>query len=262
VVAAEIFQASLFSDNFHYLQAERIGPRTVFEKSDSLAREHQQLGTHGEHATYFLEVFGENEICSSKLAFSGVESQTLNQQVEAWLGEISPGTRLHLTDHLGMDLINLQYSFAREQQVSKRQYRATNVGFGITFVLPVIIALLSSKPGALVLLENPEAHLHPQGQAKMGELIARAASCGIQVVVETHSDHVLNGIRLAVHAGILNPSNVQLHFFQPSKKPGDISKRVISPKIDRHGRIDRWPDGFFDEWDKSSAVLITPSTAA
>ncbi len=262
VVAAEIFQASLFSDNFHYLQAERIGPRTVFEKSDSLAREHEQLGIHGEHATYFLEVFGEKEICSSRLAFPNVEFQSLNQQVEAWLGEISPGTRLHLTDHPGMDLINLQYSFAREQQVSKRQYRATNVGFGITFVLPVIIALLSSKPGALVLLENPEAHLHPRGQAKMGELMARAASCGIQVVVETHSDHVLNGIRLAVHAGILEPQKVQLHFFQPSKKPEDISKQIVSPKIDRNGRLDRWPDGFFDEWDKSLEVLLTPGTTA
>ncbi len=115
---------------------------------------------------------------------------------------------------------------------------------------------------ALVLLENPEAHLHPRGQAKMGELIARAASCGIQVVVETHSDQVLNGIRLAVHAGILEPQKVQLHFFQPSKKPEDISKPVVSPKIDRNGRIDRWPEGFFDEWDKSLEVLLTPSTAA
>jgi predicted ATPase len=73
---------------------------------------------------------------------------------------------------------------------------------------------------------------------------------------------VLNGIRLAVHADILEPQKVQLHFFQPSKKPEDISKQVVSPKIDRNGRLDRWPEGFFDEWDKSLEVLLTPGTTA
>jgi predicted ATPase len=253
VVAAEIFQASLFSDNFHCLQAERIGPRTVFEKSDSLVREHKQLGIHGEYATHFLEVFGKEKICCTKLAFPGVEFQSLNQQVEAWLGEITPGTRLHLTDHLGMDLINLQYSFTKKQQVSN-QYRATNVGFGITFVLPVIIALLSSKPGALVLLENPEAHLHPRGQAKMGELMARAASCGIQVVVETHSDHVLNGIRLAVHDGLLKPEQTCFYYFAHDENG---VTQLTSPKIDKKGQFKDWPRGFFDEWNNLLFKLIS-----
>ncbi|MCK5523174.1 MAG: DUF3696 domain-containing protein [Thiomargarita sp.] len=191
------------------------------------------------------------------MAFPGVKSQTLNLQVEAWLNQISPGIRLNLTDNHRMDLINLQYSFPKQR---KAQYRATNVGFGITFVLPVIVALLSSSPGALVLLENPEAHLHPQGQAKMGELIARAASCGIQVVVETHSDHVLNGIRIAVHAGLLKPEEVNLHFFQRSNKPDDMGSEIISPKVNRDGRLDQWPDGFFDEWDKSLERLLEPSS--
>jgi predicted ATPase len=142
----------------------------------------------------------------------------------------------------------------------KAQYRSTNVGFGITYVLPVIVALLSSSPGALVLLENPEAHLHPQGQAKVGELIARAASRGIQVVVETHSDHVLNGILIAVHAGILKPEEVNLHFFQRTNKPDDMSSEIISPKVNRDGRLDQWPDGFFDEWDKSLERLLEPSS--
>jgi predicted ATPase len=253
VVVSKMFQASLFSDNFHYLQAERLGPRTAFKKSDSLVREHKQLGIDGGYSTYFIKLFGKEKICSSNLAFPGVESKTLNQQLEAWLGEISPGTRLHLTDHLGMDLINLQYSFTQKQQVSK-PYRATNVGFGITFVLPVIIALLSSKPGALVLLENPEAHLHPRGQAKMGELMARAASCGIQVVVETHSDHVLNGIRLAVHDGLLKPEQTCFHYFERDENG---ATQLTSLKIDKKGQFKDWPRGFFDEWNNLLFKLIS-----
>jgi predicted ATPase len=261
-VAADIFEYSLFTDRFHYLQAERIGPRTAFPKSDFLVREHKQMGTRGEHTAHFLELFGsKDKICCSKLAFPGVDSQKLKEQVEAWLGQISPGTRLHLATHSSMDLMNLQYSFTRAGEVEDVPYRATNVGFGITYVLPVIVALLSSSPGALVLLENPEAHLHPQGQVKMGELIARAASCGIQVVVETHSDHVLNGILIAVHAGLLEPDKIDLHFFQRSNKPDDMSSEIISPKVNRDGRLDQWPDGFFDEWDKSVEILLGPSSA-
>ena len=82
------------------------------------------------------------------------------------------------------------------------------------------MALLSAKRGTLVLLENPEAHLHPQGQVRIGELIARTAASGVQILVETHSDHVLNGIRLAVHAGKIEPDQVKLQYFKRGEKNG------------------------------------------
>ena len=251
---------SLFTDDFHYLHADRIVPRTTFDKSEFLVKEHKQLGIHGEYIAHFLECFGKSTIAHPQLAFPSVQSHTLSLQVEAWLNQISPGTRLDITDYTGMDLINLRYSFTRKEGQTAK-YRATNVGFGITYTLPIIVALLSSSPDALVLLENPEAHLHPQGQAKIGELIARAASCGIQVVVETHSDHVLNGIRVAVHQGLLKPEKVNLHFFQRAKEPNKINSEIISPKIDQDGRLDQWPDGFFDEWDKSLDILLAPNTS-
>ena len=91
----------------------------------------------------------------------------------------------------------------------------------------------------------------------MGELLALAASCKIQVVVETHSDHILNGIRVAVHDGKLKPDDVMLHFFQRRKKDGQ--PQVISPRMNRDGRIYPWPEGFFDEWTKSLEVLLEPN---
>lgn len=254
-VVGDVYDASLFGDNFHYLQAERIGPRLFYETSDFLVRRHRQLGSRGEYASHFLLTFGDDSIPSESLSYEDTKSLGLKDQVEAWLGEISPGARISLTPSLGMDTVSLQYSFAMGKQVSNN-YRATNVGFGLTYTLPVIVAILSSSPGSLLLIENPEAHLHPKGQAMMGDLFARAASCGIQVVVETHSDHVLNGIRVAVHNGRLNPDNVQLHFFQRREQDGQ--SQVVSPQIDREGRLDQWPDGFFDEWEKSLVALLEP----
>lgn len=249
---------SLFGDNFHYINAERTGPRTTFEISDSTVRQHRQLGPRGEYTAHFLSVFGRDDIPNEALAHPGAESLKLRDQVEAWLGEVSPGTRLHFTAHPGMDIVNLQYSFVTGQQVPSNQYRSTNVGFGLTYILPVLVAVLASPRGALVLCENPEAHLHPKGQVLMGELMARAASVGIQVVTETHSDHVLNGIRLSVHADRIAPSDVKLHFFQRREHEGQSRSEVVSPQIDPDGRIDAWPEGFFDEWDRSLESLLEP----
>jgi predicted ATPase len=259
----DIFKFSLFTDNFHYLKAERIGPRTSFEISDFQVRRHRQIGTRGEYAEYFLSVFGDKITVNDRLLHPHEESPFLHSQVESWMGEVSPGTRIRIDPHPGMDVVNLQYSFKPEVT---NWFRSTNVGFGITYTLPLLVALLSSAPGSLLLFENPEAHLHPKGQVQMGELIARAASCGIQTIVETHSDHVLNGIRLAVYRGLIDPDKVQLHFFERRKQEGQSQNSVISPsqisvvspKIDRNGRIDCWPDGFFDLWDKCLEALLEP----
>jgi predicted ATPase len=106
----------------------------------------------------------------------------------------------------------------------------------------------------LLLLENPEAHLHPQGQAALGELIARCANDGIQIIVETHSDHLLNGVRLAVKKGLIANADVVLHFFSRSVETGEAF--VQSPAILENGRLSNWPDGFFDQWDKDVDALL------
>jgi predicted ATPase len=252
-ISKKVWDLNLFTDNFQYLRAERLGPRSFFAMSDFQVRQHRQLGTQGEYTAHYLSLFGSTEkVTAPILMHPNESSMNLLRQVEAWLNEISPGTRISLNASPDMDLMNLKFSF-----FGGSSYRSTNVGFGITYTLPIIVAILSAKAGALLLIENPEAHLHPKGQAQMGELIARAASIGIQIIVETHSDHVLNGIRVAVHGGRLKPDDVTLHFFQHQNTPD--TSIVVSPKIDRNGRIDQWPDGFFDEWDKSLDILLEPA---
>jgi predicted ATPase len=253
----DVFHNSLFKDEFHYLQAERIGPRTSFEMSDYQVRQHKQLGTRGEFTSHFLSLFERQEIPNRALEHGAAKSNQLRAQVEAWLGEVSPGTRLNFKSHSEMDLVSLQYSFLSGKMVSN-PYRPTNVGFGITYTLPVLVALLSAKPGTLLLLENPEAHLHPRGQARIGELIARVASGKVQILLETHSDHILNGIRLAVHSGEIAPDKVMLHYFKRMERDEQSCFEVVSPRIDQDGRIDHWPEGFFDEWDKSLESLLQP----
>jgi predicted ATPase len=249
-----VYKLSLFDKRFHYLQAERLGPRTSYDMSDYQARRLGQVGTKGEYTAHFLAINQDKDVLQSKLRHPMAKSNALSSQVEGWMREVSPGTRIKINSNSDIGLMSLQYLYG-----DSNPYRTTNVGFGISYTLPIIVAVLASNPGTLIIIENPEAHLHPKGQVKMGELLSLAASCGIQVVIETHSDHVLNGIRLAVHGGKIKPDNVQLHYFQRQEKQGQAVTEVVSPRIDRNGRIDKWPDGFFDEWEKSLDVLLEPA---
>ena len=90
-------------------------------------------------------------------------------------------------------------------------------------------------------------HLHPAGQALMGQFLSEVASAGVQVVVETHSDHVLNGVRRAVRAEKLDSQLVAIHFF---RQRAAEEAQVVSPTLDRRGNLDSWPGGFFDQFDK------------
>lgn len=254
-VPAHIYEQNLFGDRFHYLSAERVGPRAFFTMSDYLVREHHQIGVRGEYTPHFLGLFGGQKITDPRLAHPSENAQILKAQVEAWMGEVSPGVRIELKTYTEVDLISIQFAFVVGGQISN-PYRSTHVGFGITYTLPIVVALLASEPGTLVLLENPEAHLHPSGQFQMGMLMARAAACGVQIVVETHSDHILNGVRVAVREQIMSPAQLRIYFLGRQRESGQLHSRVMSPQVDVNGRLDQWPDGFFDEWDKSLEKLL------
>ena len=113
-------------------------------------------------------------------------------------------------------------------------------------------------PGSIVLLEHPEHCLHPSLAAELGGQIARVAARGVQIILETHNDHLFNGIRVAVHSGQIKPEAVGMFYFQAVERQGRRVIEVASPRIDRRGRIDRWEDGFFDQWDKDLEKLLEP----
>ena len=134
-------------------------------------------------------------------------------------------------------------------------HRPQNVGYGLTYVLPIITACLGTPTGNLIMVENPEAHLHPAGQSDIGEFLALTAKSGTQVILETHSDHVLNGIRKALKKERLKPNDVAIHFFLPRDEEEKMPQ-VISPSINQDGDLDQWPTGFFDQFDKDLDFLI------
>jgi predicted ATPase len=253
-VTGEVWNTSLFRDEFQYLRAERIGPRTSFGMSDYEVRHHRQIGSGGEFTAHFLSLFGSEAVELEILRHPLANSSTLQSQVEAWMTEVSPGMRLSIERHSEMDLMTFSVTYSLGHQVASSEYRPTNVGFGITYVLPIVVSVLAARPGSLLIVENPEAHLHPRGQVKMGELLTLASAAGIQVLIETHSDHLLNGIRLAVHDQKTNPSKVA--FYHSKWNSGARSPSLTFLELDQNGRLSQWPEGFFDETERSLDRLL------
>lgn len=253
--SGNIWTTSLFNDEFQYLRAERVGPRTSFGMSDYEARHHRQVGSSGEFTAHFLSLFGSETVNLPPLLHDKATSATLQAQVEAWMSEISPGVRLTVKGHPEMDLMTFSVAYSLGHQVASAEYRPTNVGFGITYALPIVVATLAARAGSILIIENPEAHLHPRGQVKIGELLSQAAEAGIQVVIETHSDHVLNGIRLAVHKRKADSLNVAL--YHSKWELGGKSPSLAMVQIRDDGRLSEWPDGFFDEFERSLDQMLS-----
>lgn len=141
----------------------------------------------------------------------------------------------------------------------KDWYRPANVGYGLVYAFPILVTALLAGEGLdlsgpqILIIESPEAHLHPRAQSRMGEILARIATTGVQILIESHSDHILNGIRLAVNKGVIPHSDVAVHFF--SGADSDAGHGVISPTIDAEGGFDAWPEGFFDQGESDLATL-------
>lgn len=119
----------------------------------------------------------------------------------------------------------------------------TDVGFGVSQILPVLVALLVAVPGQLVYLEQPEIHLHPRAQVALAQLLVDAANRGVKVVVETHSELLLLGIQSLVAEGHLLPEKVKLHWF--TRREDGITQ-VSSADLDETGAFGDWPEDFAD----------------
>ena len=187
-------RSSLYRRAMYYLGAERLGPRKTLPLLDQ-PESGTPLGTRGEHVLWFLERYG-NRVVRDSLRFVDTAKDTLPAQTTAWLGVVSPGVELNIDPVPDADMALASYAFSQEYSPPTRPFRATNVGFGLSYALPVIVALLAVDQDDLVIIENPEAHLHPAGQTRLAELAARSAATGAQVILETHSDHILTAFVL------------------------------------------------------------------
>lgn len=254
----ELLSLPVFSNNFQYLSAGRIAGIEFYPIDSFSVEEEMQISRNygqGELVAHFLEYYGNNRnfnVSSDLLLHNSSRSKKLIDQVIAWEQEISP--RLSIKTEKIADKITIEFGYKGEDDtVPLSKIKSKNIGFGISYSLSIVVAILSASPGALLLIENPEAHLHPRGQSKLAELICLAAQSGIQLIVETHSDHIFNCIRKSINSGLLEKQNVRVHYFQMSGQNTTVSTEI---EISEKGRIANHVSGLFDQFDNDLDELI------
>ena len=247
---------SLFTNNFQYVSAFRLGPQKGYERDTNIVQHQRQISkVNGqcEYAIHFLSHYGNKIHCIPALLFSeNDENDLLETQVERWMQHISPRVNIVVTPS-GADF-KLNYKFSREDNPMTEEMAAVNVGYGVTYVLPIIIAILSATPGSLILIENPEAHIHPKAQAELMKLMMKAAKAGIQIIIETHSDHIMNGALVSI---VEEPEIIDLikaYYFERDDKTHTSIPRQL--EILKDGRISNPPKGFFDQIDIDMRTIM------
>ena len=252
---------SLFSKNFQYISIARWEPKESYPLDTKNVEINNQLSIEKgrcELVTHYLYYWGKEvkRMVPAELCCEGV-AQDLLSQVSAWECRISENVRVEPVKE--GSAFALKYAYHKDGDVDSAEYSAFNVGSGLSYVLPIIVALLTTEKGGLVIVENPEIHLHSRGQAELTKLIAMAAQYGVQVVVETHSDHIINGIlvaskRFELEANGIDKENVSIFHFAKDTTTQLSTCQPIT--IVGNGEIDVQPNDFFDQTEKDSNFLM------
>lgn len=243
---------ALFGSGFCYLAADHISPMTEYSAMKWVRDSINPLGAHGEYAVPFLAVEGDTFKVPEDLCLESGKTNRLFDQVSAWMGLISPGVRVSARYVPFEEKAKLDISYVGKK-LESAPFLPVNVGFGVPYVLPLLVALLTSEKEGLILIENPESHLHPKGQSAMGSLIAKVANYGAQIICESHSDHLINGIRVAVREGKLQSKDLSVIFFD---QDNERLTKTFEITVDRNGTLSDYPTGLLDEWGTQMSALL------
>lgn len=228
-----------YLDNgFVYLNAERMAPHYVYKNTNNA----DYCDCHGTNTGNVIQKH-ENDNCSIKRAYSNSDKNKWSIELDNWIKYIFPDVAVQVVPS-GDDLY----------QVKVLGNAATNVGFGITYALPILVSGLTVPEGGMLIVENPEAHLHAKAQSNMGYFLARMASAGVRVIIETHSEHIVNGIRRMIVEGKTEMSHedMTIYFFQ--NKNGE--KNIMEFGMDEWGNLNEFPVDFFDQVRQDMSKLM------
>lgn len=247
----QLEKISLFNNGFQYVSTNRWGGKSSFPRDDFETIQQGQISLNlgqGELVAHFLHKNASKD--TFNYLYDG-KPYSLLEQVICWVEKISPNIIIEVQKDLGTTF-NITYGYkGDDSHKSITNLRAENIGYGISYSLPIIVALVSAKPGDLLIIENPEGHLHPAGQAELIKLISRVAMNGIQVIVETHSDHIIRGVLVATKLhqngaeGELSKEKVKIYYMR-GKDPMH-SSIIEEIKLSEGGVLSFQPKGFFDQ---------------
>ena len=258
VIGAEHLDLYL-SRSVHYLGPLRVAPSSATDYSRRGSD--RGVGPEGQHLAYQLMM---NPIVSGfKWADSSEDRRdlsvesievTLASAMSYWVNQLNLATSVRAEEIPGVgDSIKLQVTGMRSE------LSPNDVGVGVSQALPVIGAVLLANPGDLVVLEQPELHLHPDAQLELAEFFVAAMKSGRRLLIESHSEHFLNKLRLMAAKAdedVAKELTEMVGFVFAERGSEDGLSHFREVRLTSDGSVQDWPNGFFDQGANAAKDLF------
>lgn len=217
-----------------YLNANRVGVQEWSSISD------RRVGIAGEYLFSIFEQVKVNTVPDYLIKDN--TSKTIAYQFKYWLTFIS-GVSSELDTEKSTDRVKVSFKINNlEGNVSP-----FNLGAGMSYLAKVLIICLIAKKGDIILIENPEIHLHPKAQSLLAVFLSFIASKGIQLIVETHCEHLINKLAFEVFDDQIKSKDVIIHYKENENEPFvSLGINDDGEFIDLDNKITGFPSGFFD----------------
>lgn len=247
-------------DGIRYLGPLRDEPRALYPLSTTA--DTTDVGLRGEHTAAVFDLHRDTVVryvpsagfplpAPSAPAVDAVpRPRTLETAVLDWL------RYLGVVDSIvTRDLGNLGHELKVTTPGVSEPHNLTHVGAGVSQVLPIVVMCLLADEGTTILIEQPELHLHPRVQTLLGDFFLAAALAGRQVIVETHSEYLVNRLRyrIASAEGDRLSQIVQNYFVEKDAQGASVFRPV---KVNQYGAITEWPKGFFDQSQREIEQIL------
>lgn len=226
----------VYEQNLFYLTANRTGPQEIAEFNREL-----RIGDTGQYALGYLEQRKDTPI-HPDLVERQAPALTLKAQLAWWLSFITGTDTEARTEKITSTSVKAAFIMGEMGEVSPY-----NTGAGNGFLLKLGIMCLTAVPGDLLLIENPEIHLHPAAQSRLARLFAHLSAHGVQLIVETHCEHLINRIRYEVYSRNLSAEDLIIHYKPRYDQPFEtlhLNQRGHYCETDGQEQV--FPSGFFD----------------
>lgn len=241
----------LLNKSFVYISADRYGPKN--SSNIKFSRAIFDVGIYGQYAFSEFDRLRDTNVINKNLARNitgeDKENYTVGEVLNSAMKKICPDFHINTQKIAEMDKVTTKYSTVMGGEV-----RPSNVGFGFSCMFPIVLSGVCLAPGSTLIVENPEVHLHPNAQSHLAQFLSSVALSGVQILIETHSDHIVNGIRVFTkhHPDFSGKTVIN----SISRGFEAIDPKLNHIKLDKHGRFDSIEEGFFDQIQKDLMELF------
>lgn len=250
-----------FFKKVYYLGPLREEPKVFYSRSAST--DPMYVGHKGENVAFILKYYAKKEISAIlpssinsdfKISEANIVKCSLEKAVIEWLKYIGVATTVKV-EEMGKLGLSIHANIYGDKDVD-----LINVGVGVSQVLPLIVLGLASPEHSTLLIEQPELHLHPFAQSRLGDFFVCLSKLNKQVIAETHSEHLIHRMRYHVAKNIIDKNKDLSIYFSIREKESEEAK-LLPILIDNDGAIDEWPEGFFDETQKQLNEILMANFA-